>query len=113
MRIVDEHIALAELKELARAGFGDMVKAVVDIDRGLMAIGGELHADGEALLLESGSRQERLWGINIYPELEGDDRVAFDSLINVRPAQGNKTRSIEDPGIRKRVLEIVEGLIVP
>lgn len=72
---------------MAEGLFGNMVKAVVDVDRKVMALDGELRADEEALLLESGSRQESLWGINIYPELEGPDRIEFDSMINIRPSQ--------------------------
>ena len=112
MRIVEESISLAELAELARAGFGEMVKAVVDIERGVLAIGAELHADEEALLLESGSVQEHLWGINLYPEEMGaSDFIEFDSMINIRPSQGNRTRGVEDPEIRERIVEIVHAQV--
>lgn len=91
---------------------GSLVKAVVDIDKQIMAVDGELHADEEALLLQSSSRQENLWGINIYPELSGADFIEFDSMINLRPSQGNRSRGVEDPQIKKKILAIVAKLII-
>lgn len=111
MIIVDGQIALAELKRMAADGFGDLVKAVVDIDREVMAVDGELHADEEALLLQNGSRQADLWGINIYPELAMPERVEFDSMINIRPSQGNRSRGVDDPAVRAKIIRIVERLI--
>jgi hypothetical protein len=101
-----------ELEELARDGFGDLLKAVVDVERGIMALGAELHSDEEAALLESGSRQEDLWGINLYPEdINGPDFIEFDSMINIRPARGNSTRGVDDTGTRERIVEIILGLV--
>lgn len=111
MQIVREHIALSELDAMAKALFGNLVKAVVDIERGVMAVGGELHSDEEALLLEDGSEQRNLWGINLYPEVGGADWVEFDSMINVRPSQGNRTRSVDSPGTRKAIVEVVNRLV--
>lgn len=111
MRIVESPITLDELKTMAEGLFGNLVKAVVDVERRIMALDGELHADEEALLLESGSRQESLWGINIYPELEGPDRIEFDSMINIRPSQGNRSRGVDDPQVRERIIQIVAGLM--
>jgi len=88
-----------------------MVKAVVDVDRKIMALDGELHADEEALLLENGSRQENLWGINIYPELEGPERIEFDSVINIRPSQGNRTRGVDDQATREKIVQVVVELL--
>lgn len=96
---------------MAESRFGNLVKAVVDVERKIMAVDGELHADEEALLLENGSRQENLWGINIYPELDGPDRVEFDSIINIRPSQGNRSRGVEDPAIREKITQIVNNLV--
>jgi hypothetical protein len=110
MRIVSEPIALDDLRQLAGDQFGDFVKAVVDVQQGVMAIGGELHADEEALLIEQGARQADLWGINIYPDRDPPERVEFDSMINVRPAQGNRSRSVDDPRIQQRIQEIVARL---
>ena len=111
IQILRDPISLDELRSLARGQFGDFVKAVVDVRRGVMAIGGELHADEEALLLEQGSCQADLWGINIYPDQVGTDRIEFDSMINVRPSQGNRSRSVEDPALRQQIMDVVTGLI--
>src|SRR5688572_33303429 len=101
--IIRQPIHRTELVSLAKAGFGDMIKAVVDLDRGIMAVGGELHADEEATLIQDGSIQPNLWGINFYPE-ETEGWVEFDSMINVRPAQNNRSRSVEDTELRARIL---------
>jgi len=106
MKIITEKIELNELKQLAAAGFGNLVKAVVDIDRELVAVDAELHSDLEALLLEGGSKQKNLWGINFYPGIQGDDFIEFDSMINMRPSQGNRSRGIENEGIRGKIIEI-------
>jgi hypothetical protein len=111
MKIIDSPTSWSDIALMAEAGFGEMVKAVVDVEREIMAVDAELHSDEEALLLEDGSEQRHLWGINLYPELEGDDRVEFDSMINVRPSQGNRSRGVEDPETRARIVLIVESLI--
>lgn len=111
MKIVDSKISVEELGQMAEQMFGNMVKAVVDVDRQIMAVDGELHADEEALLLESGSRQEDLWGINIYPELTGEDFVEFDSMINLRPSQRNISRGIDSPDVRRKILDIMDSLV--
>lgn len=100
-----------ELKVMAEGRFGNLVKAVVDVERGIMAVDGELHADEEGLLLENGSLQENLWGINLYPDLEGPDRIEFDSVINIRPSQGNRSRGVDDPALRERIVQAVAGLM--
>jgi hypothetical protein len=110
-RVIRERISRAEVRELAQQRFGDMVKASVDIRRGVIAIGGELHADEESLLLEDGSVQADVWGINIYPEESGDDWIEFDSMINVRPSQGNRSRGVDDPAIREQIRRVVERLV--
>jgi hypothetical protein len=111
IQIVRALITLAELQSMAREQFGDMVKAVVDVEQALMAIGGELHSDEEAVLLDQGSRQTDLWGINLYPDAAEAERVEFDSMINVRPGQGNRSRSVEDPARRELIQEIVRRLV--
>lgn len=110
-RIIREPIPLAEVRELAARRFGDMIKASVDVGRGIMAIGGELHSDEEALLLQDGSQQSEIWGINIYPDETGDDWIEFDSMINVRPARGNRSRGVDDPSIQARIRRIVDMLV--
>lgn len=109
--IVRDRISLADLDVKAKAQFGDLVKAVVDVERGVMAVGGELHSDEEALLLEDGSRQQHLWGINLYPEVTGEDWIEFDSLINIRPSQGNRSRSVDDAETRRMIIALVNRLV--
>lgn len=113
MRIVnfEKKTSLEELKQLTRQMFGNLVKAVVDVEKEIMAIGGELHSDEEALLLKTGSKQKNLWGINFYPDLKTKDWIEFDSMINLRPSLGNYTRSVDSPEIRKKIIEIVNKLV--
>jgi len=112
IRILNTPVTLEELRRLAADQFGDFVKAVVDVDRGVMAIGGELHADEEATLLDEGARQADLWGINLYPDRPVEEMVEFDSMINVRPSQSNRSRGVEDPTVRRQIQVIVERLVV-
>ena len=107
MKIITETLLLGELKQMAAATFGNLVKAVVDVDREIIAVDAELHSDLEALLLENGSKQKSLWGINLYPEMQGVDFVEFDSMINMRPSQGNRSRGIENEEMRKKIIAIV------
>ncbi|MDQ7779581.1 MAG: DUF5674 family protein [Planctomycetota bacterium] len=111
--VLRQAVARAEMTRLAEQGFGDLVKAVVDVRLGIIAVGGELHADEEAILLEQGSRQEDLWGINIYPSAPPDRLLEFDSIINLRPSRGNRSRSVDDPGIRDKIRQVVESLVKP
>ncbi len=96
---------------MARDQFGDLVKAVVDVERGIMAIGGEMHSDEEAELLSDGSQQRHLWGINLYPGINTNDWVEFDSVINIRPSQGNRSRGVDSQDTRKAVLAVVSRLV--
>lgn len=109
--LVERRIDPATLRRLVERHFEDMVKYVVDVARGLAAVGGELHADEEALLLENGSLQEDLWGANYYPGRGRDECIEFTSLINIRPAQGNRGMTIEDPSLCERVRELTYLLI--
>lgn len=111
LRIVRQPLTRSELASLAETQFGDMVKAVVDLERGVMAIGGEMHADEEAVLLDDGSRQQDLWGINLYPAEMGDGWIEFDSMINVRPSQGNRSRDVEDETRRRAIVQLVHSLV--
>lgn len=77
-----------------------------------MAIGGNLHSDEEAILLDNGSAQDHLWGINLYPEAGGEEFIEFDSMINVRPSLGNQSRGVENEDVRKKIKAIVGKLIL-
>lgn len=114
IELVTDRVTLAHLRALADSGFGDFVEAVVDVERGIMAIGGELHADEEAVLLDGGSAQPDLWGINLYPAAyPGEGWIEFDSMINVRPRQDNQTRGVEDPERRRAITAIADRLARP
>lgn len=107
----DQPMNAEQLRALVGRFFGDMVKLVVDVERQIVAVGGELHADAEALLLEDGSRQTNLWGANYYPGLGSEDCIQYTALINIRPAQGNRAMEVQDPEIRRKVQSIVHRLI--
>jgi len=107
MLIVEKKLSTMDLKTMAAVIFGNLVKAVVDVDQEIIAVDAELHSDLEALLLENGSKQKSLWGINLYPDLQGDDFIEFDSMINVRPSQNNMSRGVEDKQIREKIIQIV------
>jgi len=103
-------IALAELRALAHSRFGDMIKGVVDLRRGILLLDADMHADQEAELLAEGSAQTDLWGINLYPEIEGADWLEFDSMINLRPSFGNRSRGVDDPATRDAIAALVARL---
>ena len=111
MIILDRTITLDELNSMKDNFFGDIVKGVVDIDRELLSLDAELHCDLEKLLLENDSNQEALWGINLYPDMEGEDFIEFDSMINIRPWQGNRNRYVEDEATREAIIKIVNKFI--
>ena len=113
IRIIKNPITKTELKKIAEEKFGDLAKAAVDIEKKIMAVGGEVHADMETLLMEKeNSLRKDTWGINLYPENSEEDFIEFDSMINLKPALGNRTRNVEDEKIRKEIMAIVNNLIV-
>lgn len=112
MKILDDSIKKNDLLKNSEVVFDEcMVKGVVDVDKGLLAIDAQLHADLEQLFLENGSLQDSLWGINLYPEDEGEDFIEFDSMINIRPRQNNRTRGVENPETRRKITEVVQRWI--
>lgn len=111
MRLVDT-INMKELSSMAEAMYGSLVKGVVDLDKNLLVLDAEMHVDEEQLLLESGSKQQDLWGINLYPAKYGTDGfVEFDSMINIRPSQQNMSRSVEDAEIRAKIIALVASKV--
>ena len=112
-RVTEERpVSIEEVRELAAERFGDLVKAVVDLQRGIMLLDAELHADQEAELLAEGSAQRDLWGINLYPGVEGSDWLEFDSMVNLRPSSGNRSsRGVDDPATREAIAGLVERLV--
>ena len=111
IKIITDKIGLEELKKIAENNYGDMVKAVVDVNQEVVAVGGEWHADAEKILLENGSRQEDLWGINLYPQELAEKMIEYNSLINIRPKAGNRKADIELPKIREKISRIIFKLI--
>ena len=112
IKIIKDSITRKELFDLAKDQFGDFVKAVVDIEKEIMAVGGELHADEEIVLIEEeSSKREFVWGINIYPDKSGDDFIEFDSMINLKPQYGNRSRGIEHVEIQNKIRAIVNKLV--
>jgi Protein of unknown function (DUF5674) len=111
IRVIKIKISRAELQKIAEVQFGDLVKAVVDIEQGIMAIGGDLHADEETVLLEQGSKQLNLWGINLYPNEPGEKWIEFDSVINIRPSSGNRSRGVDEPQKREKIIQVVNRLV--
>lgn len=112
MQIVDEKISVDELKKLSEKMYENLVKAVVDISKEIMVVDAEFHSDEEELLLKNGSQQENLWGINLYPNnIDSEKWIEFDSMINIRPYVGNRSRYVEDSAIREKIIVIVNKLV--
>ncbi len=111
-RIMKDKITLDELKALAHEQFGNIIKAVVDVEQGILGVGGELHVDIQSLLIEKeNSEGQNTWGINLYLEKTGEDFIEFDSMINLKPMLGNKSRSVENTDIQNKIREIINKLV--
>lgn len=111
MKLIDKHVTVDELKITSSRMFGGLVKAVVDIKKEIMVVDADMHADEEKYLLELGSKQDDLWGINLYPDLLGNNFIEFDSMINVRPRLNNFSRGIEDGELKQKIITIVNKLV--
>jgi len=111
IKVFNSQIPKEELLALAESGYGDMVKGVIDVHKRLLALGGELHADCEQVLLDSGSKQRDLWGVNIYPEKTREEYLEYTSLINIRPRQGNMGRDIKDLNLRRQIKNIIDEMV--
>jgi hypothetical protein len=112
MKFVDHSIQLIELSAMSEKMFKRLVKAVVDVERALMVVDAGMHANEEFFLLENGSEQKNLWGINLHPDKFGsEDFIAFDSMINIRPRQGNRSRSVDNHETQKLIRNIVNKLV--
>lgn len=111
-KIVKDSISRSELKELAKEFYGDIIKVVVDVEQGILGVGGELHVDIQSQLIEKeNSRGEDTWGINLYLDKSGEDFIEFDSMVNLKPVLGNKTRGVEDVAIQNKIREIVAKIV--
>lgn len=111
MKVV-ERISIAELSDMAEKMYGTLVKADVDIAKKILIVDMGMHADGEAYLMERGSKQNDLWGINLHPADYGTDEfIEFDSMINIRPSQGNASKDVLNLEIRKQIIDLVKGVV--
>ena len=112
IHLIDKTITKRELKRIAEERFGDLAKAVVDINQKIMAVGGEFHSDEETFLIEkNGSKREDTWGINLYPDKPKEEMIEFDSVINIKPALGNRSRDVEKQELKEKIKEIVYNLV--
>ena len=104
--VAPDTISLEEIRELAQVRFGDMIKGVVDLERGILLLDADLHADQEASLLADGSTQANLWGINLRPQASREDFIEYDSAINLRPSVGNRSRGVENETVRNKITKL-------
>jgi len=112
IKVIKEKITKQELKNIVKENYGDMTKAVVDVEKEIMAVGGEFHSDASVILVEQeGSIQENLWGINVYPEKEKNEWLEFNSLVNIKPLKNNRDVEIESEEIKDKIRNIVDRLI--
>jgi len=109
IKVITKPITSAEAKEIAKEFYVDMVKGVVDIERGAIALGGQYHMDANMALIGNGSEQRNIWGFNFYPD---ENRIQFNSLINIRPLQNNRAIEIQDENLRAKMEEIIRKLII-
>lgn len=112
IKIIEDHISVDELREIAKEFYGSMVKGVVDIERNVIAVGGEYHMDSNVVLLDNGSKQGDVWGFNIYPDMPRDSWIEYVSLINIRPVANNRDMEVQDVEIRAKMEEIIDSKIV-
>src|SRR3989338_6931965 len=112
LHLIEKPITKEELKKIAEERFGDLVKGAVDIEQGIMVLGGEFHMDENVFLHEQRqSKSDNVWGINLYPDKDGDNMLEFDSVINIKSNLGNRSRGIDDPKVQEKIREIVGKLI--
>lgn len=113
IKIIQKPITKEELKKIAEERFGDLVKGAVDVEQEILALGGEFHMDESVFLYEQcQSKTDNTWGINLYPDRSGDDMIEYDSMINLKPALGNRTRNVDNQEIREKIKKIVKNLIL-
>jgi hypothetical protein len=108
--VTDQKVSKEQLEKLCKMWFEDMVKVVVDVKKEKVAIGGELHADAEALLIEDGSKSKNIWGANLYPKHPAQERIELTALINIRPNLDNPSMGILDKGIKAKVEQIIQKI---
>jgi len=113
MKIVKDAIAISELKQMMEGGFFvDVVKAVIDIEKGIMAVDAEMHADlMNYLIKEEHSNHQNLWGVNLFPGVPIEKFIIFTSLINIKPSLGYKSVDIHDQALQEKIRNVINKLI--
>jgi len=112
MKIVKDTIEISELRELSKKMHGNLIKAIVDIEKGIMAVDAPMHADlFEYLMRQEHSEPQYLWGINFHPDAKEEDFIEFDSMMNIRPGLGNKSRGVESEELRNKIIAVVKKLV--
>lgn len=97
---------------MAEKMYGNMVKADVDVVKKIVVLDMGMHSDGENFLLETGSKQNDIWGVNLHPGKFGaDEFVEFDSMINLRPSHGNMSKGVDDEKTRAKILKLVSDVV--
>lgn len=107
IHLLKEKAVDAQVRDMLQE-YGAMIKIVVDIRRRVLSGGGEMHADCESALLDDGSEQDDLWGANWYPN---EQRIEFESLINIRPRLGNRSILIQDENLRGQVEAVTHEIL--
>ena len=111
IKIVEARIAREEVERFIGQPFNDMVKFVVDVRKGVMALGGSMHADAETVLLRYGSSQSDLWGGNFFPKNPAESQIELHSLINIRPGDKNRSLIVQDEALARRIRDIASHLL--
>ena len=107
IQIIKQSISKNDLRDLAKEFYEDLIKGVVDIERGLIALGGEMHADAEEVLIKDGSKQSNLWGFNILLNKDKEECLIYESFINIRPRDNNRDLEVKSPEIREKMRRII------
>ncbi len=111
IQILEKPVSMDYVRELAVEWYGTMIKGTVDIAKNKVAIGGKYHVESCELLVEGGGDHTNVWGFNIRFEEDQNGILEFDSLVNIKPSLGNKSRSVENPEIIKKATEIIHSWI--
>lgn len=111
VKILQQKISQAELFEIAKKGYGSVVKIAIDIEREKIALGGEFHSDCEAMLVKNGSEPVNIWGANVYSDRPEKERLEFIALINIRPTFNNRSMEIQDTALKGKIQRIVDKFI--
>ncbi|MES2060034.1 MAG: DUF5674 family protein [Patescibacteria group bacterium] len=113
IKVIKDTIGLPEVQEIAQEFYFPMIKGVVDIEKGIIALGGEYHNDANMLLQkEEGCKQSDIWGFNIYTDKPKEEWLEYTSLINIRPAVGNRSMIVGDQIIRDKMKAIINSKII-